>query len=311
MLNLITIDRIFEESWKTYTNQSSWHRKEFITLYLHALEAEVTKRTDRKLPRMEAFIEAIKPLIGDGQMEIGNNEVTVSFPDQTFTIEAHRKGRFYLTSQQSHFFADLMLWEPGDTALLMYAAGNFREKAGKRWDEYNDELKEKERIIEISQKYSAKKSKLLDRYAKALVDGTATDCLVDTYSELLQEEWREKNLPFNQDQLNWNINSFREKAEKKKKTILSKRRAAERAREKRRLEKEKDEQRYNVELQHLIKVVGIVPDISLHKPWYRPHYQEYCFTLSNGMSIKVRNYDKSPSKVEKEVLRLIRKLKKD
>ena len=72
-----------------------------------------------------------------------------------------------------------------------------------------------------------------------------------------------------------------------------------------------DPNRYNAELQHLIKVVGIVPDISLHKPWYRPHYQEYCFTLPNGKSIKVRDYDKRPSKVEKEALRLIRNLNKD
>lgn len=42
MLNLITIDRIFEESWKTYTDDNPYENRDFITIYLEGLKKEVS-----------------------------------------------------------------------------------------------------------------------------------------------------------------------------------------------------------------------------------------------------------------------------
>ena len=310
MLNLITIDRIFEESWKTYTDDNPYENRDFLTIYLEGLKKEVSLRTDRTLPRLDAFVEAIKPMVGDGALSVNSNGFNVSFADQSFSVIERKPGWLVLNALKCHFCADVTVWEPQEAASLMWAAGNYREKAGRRWDEYHQAKKEQQRIKEIEAIFDRVRGGLIVDCSKALEAGKGADTFQDEFTRLLQNTAKKKGVSLTEEEADCALKEFAADVEKARKAILRRQRAAEKAREKRLLDKEKDEQRYNAELQHLIKVVGIVPDISLHKPWYRPHYQEYCFTLPNGKSIKVRDYDKSPSKVEKEVLRLIRKLYK-
>ena len=84
MLNLITIDRIFEESWKTYTDDNPYENRDFLTIYLEGLQKEVSLRTDRTLPRLDAFVEAIKPMVGDGALSVNSNGFNVSFAQGDF-----------------------------------------------------------------------------------------------------------------------------------------------------------------------------------------------------------------------------------
>jgi len=311
MLNLITIDRIFEESWKTYTDDNPYDNRDFITIYLEGLKKEVSLRTERTLPRLDAFVEAVKPLVGDGALSVSSNGFNVSFADQSFSVIERKPGWFVLNALKCHFSADVSVWVPQEAALLMWAAGNYRQKAGKRWDEYFKAKKEQERIKEIEAHYHWERKSLIERCSNALVSGEAADTFQDEFTSLLQNTAKKKGVSLTEAETDCALKAFAEDAEKARKAILRRKMAAEKAREKRLLEKEKAEQRYKAEMEHLIKAVGIVPVVSLHKPFYRPHYQEYCFTLSNGKSIKVRDYDKRPSKVEKEALRLIRNLNKD
>lgn len=308
MLNLITIDRIFEESWKTYTEKD---HKDFINIYLEGLKNEVSSRTDRALPCLDAIVEAIKPLVGDGRLSVSGNGFNVSFADQSFSVIERKPCRLVLNALQCHFSADVTLWEPQEAALLMWAAGNYRQKAGKRWDEYHKARKEQERIEEIETNYYWDRESLIERGSRALAAGGVIDPFLDEFMNLLQNTARKKGVPLTEEETDSAKEAFAKDVEKERKAILRRQRAAEKASERYHLEKEKAEQRYNAELQHLIKAVGIVPDISLHKPLYRRHYQEYCFTLPDGKSIKVRDYDKSPSKVEKEIRRLIRNMEKE
>lgn len=308
MLDLMTIDRIFEEVWSDFTSREYTDEKVFVSRYMDRLINRTAQRTDRLLPRINEFIDPLKGYLSVDTQEENNEGATIVFPDQTFILDVKRRNRISLRAEQYICGRDITLLNPSEVALAMEAVGNYREKIGNRWEEYLVQLNETHRLREIFWRYSDQKLALGKRYAKALATEEDTTPIIEEFTRLLMDESNEKGTPLKDSERDSAIRSFMSDGQKKMKSILKRQEAAEKAKAKRQEEKGKDILRYERELNHLVATVGITPTITRRFPWSGHQFMEYRYPLSNGQTFSIRDYDKSPAQVEKVATTVMREL---
>lgn len=298
MLTESSIDWIFENTWNEFTARKVTDKQELAKLYLEALEKEAAQRIDRAMPSMDAFIDAAKSQLGEKAVQVTKIGFVVSLPDQDFSVTARRDNWFLLNSMSCFFSADVTVVEPQQAALLMDAAGHYLQKAGDRWETYLNRCEEEARIREIVRYYGRTKKELLDRFAKALADENLTEDFADVYKCLLLAEAEEVGAPLPESEIERLIGVFQAEGQKAKKTIIQRRAAADKAREKRIVEKQEDEQRYQRELQHLVVTMGMEPKMTHRTPMGARHFIEYTFPLANGQTFSIKDHHRNPARVE-------------
>ncbi|MBO4536033.1 MAG: hypothetical protein J5702_02380 [Bacteroidales bacterium] len=298
MLTDSSVDQIFENTWKEFTEYEYTNKERLALDYLDALVKEAGRRSDRLLPKMEAFIDAARERLGDSAVELTEKGFDVILPDQRFAITARRNDWFLLMSKTYAYSTDATIMEPQQAAILMDAAGHFMKKAGNRWKPYIKKRKEEDRIWEIECRYGRKKDELLDRFAYALADGMDTSDIAGAYQKLIVAEAAEKGTPLADAEIEALTAKFLASGPKAMKALIKRREAAEKARAKRIAKKQEEEQRYRRELQHLIETLGTEPKITRRTPFLGVPFHEYTFPLSNGQTISIKDRYKKPSRVE-------------
>ena len=308
MLTDTSVDQVFENTWKKFTESKSTRKQDLIKDYLEALDKEAAQRPDRTLPRMEAFIDAARTRLGESAIGLTEKGFAAVLPDISFYLVAARPDWFVLRSTNGSFSTIVTVMEPQQAAILMDAAGHIMEKAGKRWDAYLEQRKEEERIREIEYRYGREKSDLLDRFAKALADGEDTIQFAGDFRKMIVAEADERGTPLSDSEVESLTASLLGEGQKAMKALIKRREAAEKARVKRNEKKQEEELRYQRELQHLIDTVGMAPKITRRTPFIGGYFLEYSFPLSNGQTISIKDPFKNPSRVEQFATTFMREL---
>ena len=308
MLTESSVDQIFENTWKDFTESRDTDKKELVRRYLEALLKEADQRSDRVRPNMDAFIDAARAQLGEKAVQITKIGFVVALPNQSFAVTAKHENWFLLSSMNCYFSTDVTIMVPQQAALLMDAAGHYLQKAGDRWDAYINRCEEETRIREIVRHYGREKKELLDRFAIALADENLTEDFSGAYKRLLLAEAEELGTPLPEYEAERLTDVFQSEGQKAKKVIIQRRAAADKAREKRIAEKQEDGQRYQRELQHLVETIGVEPRITRRTPMGAKHFIEYTFPLANGQTLSIKDHYRNPARVEEFATTFMREL---